>query len=1075
MSSPSTNDGPVSAVEEAATVRRLMNQDLSVNDMWYCVAMDWWSQWKEYVGYDSGEICGQMSALSLAAAAPETGAGGVGSKESSPAMRSPSYTGQPGRIKNEQLIGDSANEMVKNITLDTHYVIVPEPVWKQIHAYYGGGPELGRKVVALGTSRQLKVELYPSKFQVIRADTDGNPIQNIDENDFSNENSGNYQCLYFNSDNSMADLLQQTCEAFSTYRISSRLWVSQTLDDENWRLIGKSETINDLCDGGVEACLMLEVKGKETKAFPRDRAVVKSTWREEIKVGDSMDAQDHAESKWYESIVVERKENIVRLHFLGWETRFDEDFNIATEPARLMPLNTKVKFWRDFRVNDDIEMRNWKDMSSRTGGFDWQLVRIDSLDRTDKTLNVYFKRDKRRTKYTVPFDSEEICWRGCHVNRGGYRSKAIGGGDTAGKPKGGPGVVGLTNLGNTCFMNSMLQCLSNCEPLTEHFLSGEFEETLNLDNPLGMGGRLAECYAGLLQRMWSNETVVCRPSEVKKLIGERAPHFQGYQQQDSSEFMNFLLDGIHEDLNKVPSPKPYVEVKEADGRPDSVVANERWNGFLQRNDSFVVDKFFGLSRSEVRCDAEECNRVSVTFDPERAFMLPLPAVRTILIKITMVYADPHKPVTRYGVTVQKTGTVLDVRNWLEKATGVPGEQLFLAKIQCAKILNMVKSTEKVKVLTDYFDYYAYEVLSEEEIQKTVELTIAEGKNENEMKNEEKMMDPATDPAVIKDSNGYWIGQKCRCQWKSTRGAFYNCEITATLDEETGTYIVDFEDGDHDGRVELERLSSESWLVDKKGRTTTYTGYRVSDQLGEGFHTDDPNGRITVEVLHRVANTTNSYYSNTPQKEIIQWPLVLSMKKNIKCDELHNLVWKNIERFVTPETEWNRFNLPYCIRIDDQHSCKRTTKDPIQDLANVDVNLEEMQSIVIDWSPEGVKTGFDKTFFEKREDHESMPSRNGAKDGSKKGLSLDTCFHEMAKEEQLGENDKWHCSECRKAGREPFRRAFKKMTVYKTGEVLVLHLKRFIFEAGFNASFVHREKIDRTIGRFFGFLVMFVFW
>ena len=92
-------------------------------------------------------------------------------------------------------------------------------------------------------------------------------------------------------------------------------------------------------------------------------------------------------------------------------------------------------------------------------------------------------------------------------------------------------------------MASMLQCLSNCEPLTEHFLSGAFEDELNTDNLLGMGGRLAECYAGLLQRMWSGETVVCRPARIKQLIGEKAPNFQGYQQQDSSEFMNYLLDG----------------------------------------------------------------------------------------------------------------------------------------------------------------------------------------------------------------------------------------------------------------------------------------------------------------------------------------------------------------------------------------------------------------------------------------------------------------------------------------------------------------------------------------------------
>lgn len=52
-------------------------------------------------------------------------------------------------------------------------------------------------------------------------------------------------------------------------------------------------------------------------------------------------------------------------------------------------------------------------------------------------------------------------------------------------------------------------------------------------------------------------------------VGRFAPQFSGYQQQDSQELLAFLLDGLHEDLNRV-KKKPYLELKDANGRPDSV-------------------------------------------------------------------------------------------------------------------------------------------------------------------------------------------------------------------------------------------------------------------------------------------------------------------------------------------------------------------------------------------------------------------------------------------------------------------------------------------------------------------------
>ena len=115
----------------------------------------------------------------------------------------------------------------------------------------------------------------------------------------------------------------------------------------------------------------------------------------------------------------------------------------------------------------------------------------------------------------------------------------------------GKALTGLRNLGNSCYMNSVLQCLFATAPLVRYILNSYYVEDINKTNPLGTGGRIAEELAVLMRVAHSGSYQHVSPVEFKRTIGRFAPHFGGQQQQDSQEFLLFLLDQFHEDTNRV--------------------------------------------------------------------------------------------------------------------------------------------------------------------------------------------------------------------------------------------------------------------------------------------------------------------------------------------------------------------------------------------------------------------------------------------------------------------------------------------------------------------------------------------
>ncbi|KAK3140274.1 hypothetical protein QOZ80_5AG0398500 [Eleusine coracana subsp. coracana] len=276
----------------------------------------------------------------------------------------------------------------------------------------------------------------------------------------------------------------------------------------------------------------------------------------------------------------------------------------------------------------------------------------------------------------------------------------------------GSGLTGLDNLGNTCFMNSAVQCLAHTSKLVDYFL-GDYHKEINPHNPLGMKGELAYAFGDLLRKLWAIDRTPVAPRQFKTKLGRFAPQFSGFNQHDSQELLAFLLDGLHEDLNRVKC-KPYSEAKDSDGRPDEEVADEYWGNHLARNDSIIVDICQGQYKSTLVCPI--CKKVSVTFDPFMYLSLPLPSTTMRTMTITVFSSDGTAGPSPYTVSVPKSGDTRTLVNALSSACSLRDDEcLLVAEVYNNNIIRYLdEPSEVISLIRDGDRLVAYRLPKDSE-------------------------------------------------------------------------------------------------------------------------------------------------------------------------------------------------------------------------------------------------------------------------------------------------------------------------------------------------------------------------
>ena len=582
------------------------------------------------------------------------------------------------------------------------------------------------------------------------------------------------------------------------------------------------------------------------------------------------------------------------------------------------------------------------------------------------------------------------------------------------------GTTGMKNLGNTCFMNSAVQCLRHTAPLLMYVLSGEYRNDINKKNPIGTQGRLINEFAKISKLLWSGSRSVT-PKNFRWTIGKHAPRFSGYLQQDAQELLAYLLDGMHEDVNRV-LEKKYVEEKDLDPKlPHHILSREAWNTYLKRNDSVIVDWFQGQYKSTLVCP--DCSSQSIRFDPFMYLSLPLPRDQYRFIDVIFVPHQGDKPITLYTLKVPRKGNILHLKQQLSEMAGTLPRNLVVADVYQHRVYKYYVNKNPLRTIGRDDEIFAFEIVrfpdADEEKKENGD---ADNSSSSPQKKKKKANHAYITVFSYREGGRGPIGIPLLLSLPSPK-AKYEDMYVALL--ELMQRMLHTRKSKKPIPKEFAHFSKKVQHILASRNHPFFEIRRVEDghlvPLTVVPGGGDANG-------DGGSNEMNGHRSNA---------------KGDAHDRAGGSRRRQKKGNSVRSKSGSRRGAPTQMEED-------VPPVPLSSLLNLTrgedlIDLSDGRPIAIEWYDEAFRNFYDSQ-------KEGEIEINEATNEQSTELKLDQCLEQFTSSEVLGKDDMWRCSNCK-----DFKRAEKRIDLWKLPPVLVIHLKRFSY-----GRYDVREKLETMV-------------